>query len=405
MNDQDRNALVDNFMRALNSTVSACVDKVVRAYAPKECVVSLWASETAAYIGQDTWMSRDKALATVWKRTNEAHMHVVQNIWRAHGGCLPDDSNTGKDVRQRLAKVFDPFPHVATIQDVEEFRRTSKASDVLKLYKAKGQVFEETLATEFSKTVFQPIMLRNTSVIWSSTTQIAVPKPTTHVRAAEESITDPGPFQIVGEVDGWLCSPPYENTIVEFKLRCSRISDKIPFRDYAQVQTYLHVHDIPEAMYVQGLLGSREMKVESIGRDERVWQDTIFPGLQMFVCDVRRILRGAKQDLALQSRVLASLTEESHKAAPMVHMPIPRSSSTGSVSRKNTFAHQHASLKPDKTSKRKTSSATTPKAELAFLPPEYKPSSNSIPVPIPALQAVQTGYNTRSKKRQRKETV
>jgi hypothetical protein len=401
MNDQDRDELVDDIMRAMKSTITSCVSQAFREFSvaavPKECTVSLWASETAAYIGRDSWMSRDKALAAVWKRTNEAHFATVQGVWRAYGGCLPDDSTSSEEVRRRLARVFDPFPNVVTVQDVEEFRRTSKTSDVLKLYKAKGQVFEETLATEFSKTMFQPVLLRNTSVVWSSTTRVAVPKPAARARSDEEVITDPGPFQIVGQVDGWLCEPPCENTIVEFKLRCTRIPNEIPFRDFAQVQTYLHVHDTKEAMYVQGLLGSREMRSQTIVRDDKAWQEAIFPGLQMFVCDVRRLLRGARQDVSLQSRVLSTLNEEPHKAAPIVRLPTPRASSAGPFVRKNTSAQP--ALKPEKVQKKKTSGPTE-RSVVAFLPPEYKPHSKPTPKPHAAV-----GYNTRSKKRQKQDSV
>ncbi len=420
MNDQDKDELVDELMQHIRSTIVTCVRQAVRDYSqqciPKECTVSLWASETAAYIGKDSWTSRDKALASVWKRTNEAHFNAVFDVWRAHGGCLPDGDATKADVHKRLAEVFDPFPNVLTSDDVESFRKTASTSDVLKLYKAKGQVFEETLAKEFSKTVFQPVQSRHSSVVWSSVTQRALPRPAKDIRDDNDSITDPGPFQIVGQVDGWLCLPPYENTIVEIKLRCTRIPKQIPFRDFAQVQTYLHVHDTREAMYVQGLLGSRELRVETIVRDEGIWRSEIFPGLRAFVCDVRRLLRGASADVPLQSKVLSALNDDSQKAAPLVSVPAAsRSSSYRPAAHKKTsvpklsLLTRPVSVPKANTKVKKTTPPATTMTPLAFLPPEYKPKPTAQKVSSNARRSTKTGaeemagpgYNTRSKKRRK----
>jgi hypothetical protein len=292
-------------------------------------IIRLWASEIGGYLGKDAWTSRDKALATVWKRTDEVQYKEVSEQWKLNGGEL--QKKPEKSVAMRTRK--DPYPDVKTMDDIIQFRKDASQEEVLKLYRSKGYLFEESVALDYGASIDQPVINRNTSTIWSYPQGSTLPYYKASVPIPEDTnITSPGPFTIVGEVDGWLQTPP---TIVEFKLRMQRIPDTIPERDMLQVQTYLHMNNVEQAAYVQTLFGTRSMVVKHIQRDTDMWNTCIYPGIIKFVCDVRKVLRGeALEDLQLRHRALKSVESVTASAmAPLPPTPIPPIISAKTVKR------------------------------------------------------------------------
>jgi hypothetical protein len=281
-----------------------------------ESTVGLWASEIGSYLGTDSWSSRDKALAKVWKRTNEAHFAKVQSGWRA-AGCrvLP----AGADLGPTLA--LDHFPAVKSAADVSSFRKHATPGEVLRLYKSKGIQNEEAVAAMFADSIQQPVMMRHAAVQWRSGTETAAPVPAYNDIRPLGEIADPGPFTIIGQVDGWLLAPPYAGTIVEIKVRMESIPPIIPERDLMQVQAYLHMNNTEECMYVQNLFGTSILQSTHIQRDRALWASRIMPGLVRFVCDIRRLLRGAPDDFDLRHRVLAACETE-HPTAKVLPPPV-----------------------------------------------------------------------------------
>lgn len=276
-----------------------------------EPVVTLWASETASYLGRDVWSSRETALGAVWRRTNGAHFLSVQELWHVHGGRFPS-GHLEDEVQSRMSQVFDPFPNVRTALQVADFRRTASSADMKRLARSKGRLLEEELARTFAKQ-HGTLQQRNSAACWRSDTLRTEGKEQMRRRPAGP-VVDPGVFSVVGEVDGWL-GP---DTIVEFKMRMERIMDPPPPHDLLQLQTYLHMNDVPRAVYVQGLLGSGELHVKEFQRDRATWDSEVMPGLVRFVCDVRRLLRGEPEDAPIRHQVLSACEPPTNRPALQV---------------------------------------------------------------------------------------
>ena len=176
------------------SPAAADADFNARAPSPapqfKEAVINLYASEVGAYIGQGSWLSRTEALGSVWARTNRQQMDQLASLWKTNGCKLP----AGTVVP--FAQSFDPFPHVRTAADVAAFCSSASQSDILQLYKTKGQLCEEALVARFASSHAQRVMCRHASVTWKSDTDTATPKLVT-VRPPG-ALTDPGLFTITG---------------------------------------------------------------------------------------------------------------------------------------------------------------------------------------------------------------
>ena len=263
-----------------------------------EPTVTLWASDLSAYMGlESSFMNRKRALGGVWRRTNEVQFRAVQAHWKANGCMLAGEP--------AVRHMHDPFPGVATAEDVRAFCRTHGPADITRLYKAKGRLFEDALVARFEAQCGTAVGCRHAAVTWRGDTtvhgQCAAPRGEfTAVRPAG-AITDPGPWAIIGEIDGCLADG---SAIVEIKLRLQELREHIATRDYMQIQAYLHLFNMPQAHYVQGLFGTEQLLVKTVERCPAEWQTVIVPALCDFVCDVRRLLRGADEDAALRSAVL-----------------------------------------------------------------------------------------------------
>jgi len=278
--------------------------------------VTLWASEIGSYINQDAWMSRDRALAKVWRRTNDSHFLDVQSLWRAHGCRFPTSADDYVS-----SQLMDPFSHLQTVEDIENFRKIATPADIIKMYRTKGVLKEEAVAAMFSESIQQPVMLRHAAVEWRSATQTSHDMlPLTTVRAPGP-VDDPGHYTLVGQVDGWLTSHPYAGTVVEIKVRMDHIPPFPPDRDVMQVQAYMHINNAEECIYVQNLFGTRVLQTMHFYRDRKYWDCVIKPGLDAFVCDIRRLLRGSPEDVVLRHRVLAAAEKDHIPSKPIPPPP------------------------------------------------------------------------------------
>ena len=305
---QDVRRICEILLRACNqrgnsATLDAVVDVVsvhiepsaARAYS--EPSITLWASELASYMGlESSFQNRLKALGGVWRRTNEAQYRAVLTHWRANG-CMIQGSTASRF-------LHDPFPAVTTVEQVRNFCKTHTTSDISKLYKAKGRLFEDELVARFAASIQQDVDCRHAAVTWRSDNDHDSAMRVPSACRAPGLLIDPGAFTIVGEVDGCITQGPYAGAIVEIKLRLQELRQDIPTRDYMQIQAYMHLFRTNIAFYVQGLFGTEQLLVKPVERNVAEWNDVIMPALRMFVCDVRRLLRGAPEDAALRSAVL-----------------------------------------------------------------------------------------------------
>ena len=293
-----------------------------------EVTVLLWSSEITAYMGNDSWMSRTQALAKVWRRTHEASYRDTHEKWLLRGqkplhvtskqvlavgaGLGPRGGNT----KPRYSA--DPFVGVQSAADVEKFRRTRSQKDLSRLYRGKGKLLEEETALLFEREIGQPVELRNAGVFWDATTAAGQGglRPLQSVRPPGP-ILAPGPYNILGEVDGCLLQPPFANVPVEFKLRMGAqgVSNSIPFKDIVQVQSYMEMLDAERALHVQRAFGTSTVVSTIVERDRDLWTSKILPAIEEFVCDVRKLLRGCYGDEELRHTVLRSV--ESSKAPPL----------------------------------------------------------------------------------------
>ena len=119
-------------------------------------------------------------------------------------------------------------------------------------------------------------------------------------------------------MDGWLVDEPYKDVVVELKLRMRTIPPTVPLRDILQVQTYLAMHGVQRAAHVQRVIGTSHVVINMIERDAELWDGTVMPDVQRFVCDVRRLLRGNDEDEAIRHRVLFAAEKT---ALPLAQLP------------------------------------------------------------------------------------
>lgn len=284
-----------------------------------EAVVTLWASEVAAYLDRDTYHSRLQMLGRVWRRANDACVEEVRRQWLARGRR---PRVTAPDEITPVIHQHDPFPDIRTAAEAQAFCAHSSAGQRAKLYMAKGTLLEEDTSNLLAQQLAQPVVLRNSSSVWSAATGAVRPAAARTVRGLGP-INEPGQYVIHGEVDGWLLDPPYANVIVEYKLRMRGVKQAVPERDVLQIQTYLAMHGADKALHVQRTFGTDELKITTILRDTVTWDAVIRPGLDAFVCDIRRLLRGALEDEPLRHAVLSACERSpAMPAVAVAHVPV-----------------------------------------------------------------------------------
>jgi hypothetical protein len=290
--------------------------------ARNEVTVVLWSSEIASYLNADSWQTRTQALGKVWKRTHECSFRDAREKWLLRGqkpmfvtskhvmaeaeAVTATATASGSAPARKRRYAADPFVGVQTAADVERFRLEKSAKDVLNLYKTKGKLLEDDTARLFEKVIGQPVEHRNAGVIWESGYS-GIRRPLT-VRPAGP-IVDPGPYVVMGELDGCLVTPPFENVPVEFKLRMGSqgVSATIPYRDILQVQSYMEIMGADRALHVQRSFGSPTVMTTTVEKDQEMWDTKIAPGMEAFVCDVRKLLRGSLADEEFRHVVLSAV--------------------------------------------------------------------------------------------------
>ena len=147
--------------------------------------------------------------------------------------------------------------------------------------------------------------------------------PDTPVHVREQSlpeglILDPGPWEIVGAVDGAARDPTTGavEALIEVKTRASprTMHEFIPDKDFVQVQTYMAMSGVQACWYVQQLSQrylhreafascQEKTRIQLVEFDAAVWAQTILPAVEDFVRDVRRLIRGSRADARLRAAV------------------------------------------------------------------------------------------------------
>jgi hypothetical protein len=317
-------------------------------YGPgNEPVILLFPSEIAKYIDTQKPRARIIALARTWQRSHQSSFQEAMAAWVRRGKRprkwtgrqvaelyksdqerrQPADASGGQHAAigaghaqgqgvadavagQALAEarhppMQDPYPGITTAADVAQFTATHDTGAVQRLYQTKGKQMEALIAEEFERRIGQPLALRNTSIYWARGMDEARLGPRCVPRPMGRPITDPGPYALSGEMDACLLGPPYEKTPVEFKLRMTRIPDAIPVQDFLQTQAYMTMLDAEQAFHVQMLFGTNDLVINIIKRDDNYWAQ-VRPKLDAFVCDVRKLLRGAPEDEELRHEAFAA---------------------------------------------------------------------------------------------------
>lgn len=273
------------------------------------CVV-LWPSELGAYLDTDSFMTRARALGLVWERTNRLCFRAARDAWISRGRRprrLKRPSPSSSDTTPHTAAALeseDPFAHIRTKQQYDAFCARATAAERLRLGKIKGKVLEDDTAACFERHVGKSVEFRNAGMHWRPG-QGAVTSRRDHEVRPRGPITEPGPFCLMGEVDGWVSSEKGDvDVVVEFKLRMSSITEHVPPREHLQLQAYMAMGNVDAAWHVQREFGTEKLRVTRVARDREYWNTRVVPGMEKFVCDVRRLLRGAPEDEALRHVVL-----------------------------------------------------------------------------------------------------
>jgi hypothetical protein len=286
-----------------------------------ELPVVLWPSEVLGYLGNDGYISKNALLGRVWQRTHESSYRAALEQWLQRGrrASRTEDPSTIPACRQ----VPDEFPSVKTAEDFARFKAGASHAVVQRLIVTKGRALEEDTARLLAGTLRQPIQHRNVATYWRSDVSRACSLGGVSRRTLRPPgpITKPGPYVLVGEVDGWLSQPPHENVVVEFKLRMGEVNPTPPLRDVLQIQAYLEMNNVERGLHVQRKFGTDTLVIASIARDREAWATRVIPGLDAFVCQVRALLRGAMEDDQLRHQVLMTC----EGGGPAVSLPRPPS--------------------------------------------------------------------------------
>jgi hypothetical protein len=89
------------------------------------------------------------------------------------------------------------------------------------------------------------------------------------------------PLWIGGKIDAITD----DRIVIEIKNRIRRLFYKIPFYEIIQLQTYLHLLDVPRGVIVECLTvpGDSIINIVPVRRDKTLWNDTLVPKMQAFV--------------------------------------------------------------------------------------------------------------------------
>lgn len=398
-------AVPDDIVRELARHIHGDLHSRLATAAPNpnpsnEPIIQLWPSEVGSYVGQDTWRTRDQALADVWERTHGSSFRAERGAWLARGRTLRGHGAAAAvSLERNQAATVDPYPHIATTQAVARFCSSASPQDMLKLFKTKGTVLEEQTADMLAAELGQALSLRNSAAMWRpGGVQSAVPVTAARSRPGGP-ITDPGPYVFSGAVDGWLTQEPFKDVIVELKLRMRAIPATIPLRDVLQMQTYMAMHDVQRAAHVQRVIGTSQLVINMVERDETLWNGVVMPDIVRFVCDVRRLLRGEAEDDGIRHRVLAAVEKV---ALPLAQL------STVMASELRTFKAAEAEAAVEAEAEAEAHAEVEPKVKESDVLSSCTVNHHSIevfgsaPAPTPAPVLVSTSASALGKRKRKR---
>lgn len=314
-----------------------------------EPTVQLWASEVAAYLGQDTWNSYAEVLGQVWERTHAPSFRAYREQWLRRGKVPAMGAGMATpEAAAASSAATTAFAHITTSAEATDFARCAAPRDVLRMYSCKGKSEEEVTAQLYAIHTQQTFTQRNAAAAWSSLTNSSQELRGTEALPTASSpgpITDPGPFTIVGEIDGLTDA----DTIVEIKTRHHGVHALLPRRDFLQLQTYLHIHRKRHGVLVQRELGKKnpeDLVITPVEANDALWRETILPGLVKFVCDVRCVLRGCAADEGLRHRAVLALESTLNSARLSPPDKSPAGQRVAGVGRFNNGSPETAAAVP-----------------------------------------------------------
>jgi hypothetical protein len=202
-----------------------------------------------------------------------------------------------------------------------------------------------------------------------------------------------------GAVDGWLTQEPFKDVIVELKLRMRAIPATIPLRDVLQMQTYMAMHDVQRAAHVQRVIGTSQLVINMVERDETLWNGVVMPDIVRFVCDVRRLLRGEAEDDGIRHRVLAAVEKV---ALPLAQL------STVMASELRTFKAAEAEAAVEAEAEAEAHAEVEPKVKESDVLSSCTVNHHSIevfgsaPAPAPAPVLVSTSASALGKRKRKR---
>lgn len=258
---------------------------------PRICVncfnqfcIQLSPSEMASYVGVDRYKDRTKALLRVWQRTDSAsYTCALRTYGRQRDAATPNVP----------AIVPDPFPEVQTAHDFRKYRSTHTEEEVRRVRLAKGRFLEARVATLFQESMHVEFTSRSKTVRWC-------PHDCVNVLATNPQLTY---FLFAGEMDATIREHDMDIP-VEFKVRMDCIPEQVPHSDILQVHAYMMMTNAPYAYYVQMVLGSDELHIIKMTRDDAGWT-AVQPALLQFVRDVQKLIIGRPEDVDFVREVIA----------------------------------------------------------------------------------------------------
>ena len=231
--------------------------------------VIIKASEVAAIIGMNSYKKPDEVLEDMWKKNSpdtfngrtkeDRQLEALKSSTTAmaiYDATMSVETVSSNDVKQLVSIASDAINNVKALNKSDKRLVTDHLRKML--YTNHGTRTEDTTADLDEATLLNDETFYNYQVITIEGTH----------------------YEIVGRIDRYQLKEDGTKVLVEIKNRTRRLFDKVAGYENVQVQTYLQMLKLSEARLIEQF--NNERKSYDISRDDTLWAEKIFPGLQEF---------------------------------------------------------------------------------------------------------------------------
>lgn len=253
---------------------------------PKKIIV-LYASEVAACIGKNPFVTVPQAALRVWKRTHAESYKIAFEDYKIENSGVINKVTEGISLHERIIIPYKPFQNVKNLEEIDKSKislntkpRTKNLSldfesaFIIDLNKTKEEEEKEHVPSEKVMKFFDAGEEKALDDLQSST-GIIIRKRNDRFYKRYFHVNDVS-FALGGKVDGISD----DKIIVEVKNRMYKISPFLPLHEKIQVFVYMMITGFPECGIVQKF--KNNYSIEYISFEEDFWKEIKFD-ISLFV--------------------------------------------------------------------------------------------------------------------------